>query len=318
MSTLRLLGLGTFVAALLGLVLVTGTSQGQDKERARRTAKAAASTVRQVYAVQGGSAKELANALLPHFRNDSSFQVLPATGNKMLILSGPRELVEEARALLQEIDRPARTVRVDVFLVDMTPKGTGAVELAGPMAKVLAKITELQQQGMIASVQRIELSVLERDRALYHSGDSRPYVTGISSARGFGGGGAAGGPFAGDGGVPGGRGGKGGAAFGPVTRSVSYRNTGTQVQIIKPEIAPDGQVELQVQVEDAQMRNPSSGPEIGVDEKGAAVPAAEFTTTKLEERLRIPRGNIVVAQTTQANSRSGQGQKMILVGIRDD
>jgi hypothetical protein len=99
---------------------------------------------------------------------------------------------------------------------------------------------------------------------------------------------------------------------------VSYRNLGTQVQILSPAIAADGQVELQIHIEDSQPRPASGGVELFSDEKGAGVPATEFTNFTFEGRLRIPRGNIVTAQTTQTNSRNHQGQTLILVGVRAD
>jgi hypothetical protein len=58
--------------------------------------------------------------------------------------------------------------------------------------------------------------------------------------------------------------------------------------------------------------------ELFSDERGAGVPATEFTRFTFEDRLRIPRGNIVTAQTTQTNSRTNKGQTLILVGVRAD
>jgi len=337
MSAFRSIGLASGLATVLGLTLFAGTSQGDDKLTGKATP--APPFVRLVYTVRGGSAKELADALKPHFRQPS-FLVLPVRGNNLLLLSGLKEDVRDATRLLQEIDRPAQTIRVEVFLVDMTDKGVGSADLGGPIGKVFDKIHELQRQGMIASVQRIELSVLEGDTAKCLVGGYTPYVTGIARTGGLAGGGpfGGGGQFGGGGkgvggksgsgqgggapggGIPGGGapGGRSSGGGGAVTRTVNYRNLGTKVQVIKPEIAADGLVELQIQVEDSQMRNPSGRLEVFTDDKGTGVSATEFTAFTLESRLRIPRGNIVTAQTTQTNSRANQGQKLVLVGVRVD
>lgn len=353
------------LAVLLVLSFVPNKSQADDKPTGK--AKTASEFVRMVYPVHGGLAKELAQALMPHFRQ-SSFLALPAAGNKNLILSGPKGDVQEAFRLLQELDRPAQTIRVDVFLVEMTGKGAGSTELSGAMGKVVAKLHELEQQGMVASVERIEVSVLEGETAKCLIGGYKPYVTGVTrlagsgpfESGGFGGRGGAGfGPFGGGGrkgatgkgtsgkgsskgeGAPGssapGTGGAPGSSapgaggapgddgaerMGPRTaamaRTVNYRNLGTQVQIIKPAIAADGLVDLQIQIEDSKPRKASGGVDLFSDESGAGVPATEFTNFTLEDRLRIPRGNIVTAQTTQTTSRNNQGQTLILVGVRVD
>jgi hypothetical protein len=99
---------------------------------------------------------------------------------------------------------------------------------------------------------------------------------------------------------------------------VNYRNLGTQVQVIKPAVAADGLIELQLHIEDSQPRKSSGGVDLLTDERGIGVPATEFTVFTFEDRLRIPRGNIVTAQTTQTNSRNHQGQTLILVGVRAD
>jgi len=281
------------LGVVLGLALLATPSLGDDK--AATPAKATPQVVRLVYTARGGSAKELANALIPHFKTEPSFLILPGAGSKTLLLSGPKAIVQEAVALLKEIDRPARTIRVEILLVELTNKAAGGAELSGPVRDVMTKIIDLEQRGGIAGVHRVELTVLERDSVSLQSGENKPYVTGMTGSRAFAGGGPGGGP-------------------GPVSRSLTYRNVGTSVHVIKPEIGSDGQIELLVHVEDAKMRTPGAGPDVGTDEKGTPVAATEFVSTNLEARLRIPPGHFVVAESTQVSSKAGHGQKIILVG----
>ncbi len=337
------------VSLAVVLVLVFSPHTGQADDKPAGKAKAAPEIVRMVYPVHGSSAKELTEALRPHF-SGSWLVALPGTGNKNLVLSGPKDDVREALRLLQELDRPAQTIHVDVFLVEMAAKGAGSTELSGPMGKVVARLHELQQEGKVGSVTRIELTVLEGDTGKVLIGAYKPYVTGVTRFAGmgafgggeFGPGSAAGGgrrgtagkgatgkgagkSDAGPGGAPGAGGAPGddrtdriGPPAGAMARTVSYRNLGTQVQIIKPAITADGLVELQIHVEDSQPRKTSGGVDLFSDERGAGVPATEFNTFTFEDRLRIPRGNIVTAQSTQTNSRNSQGQTLILVGVRGD
>jgi hypothetical protein len=90
------------------------------------------------------------------------------------------------------------------------------------------------------------------------------------------------------------------------------------VQVVKPELAPDGRVELQLLIEDTQMRTPSGAAEIGTDEKGLGVPAAEFVSFNLQCRLRLRPGQIVLEESNQVRSKTGQARKILLVGASAD
>jgi hypothetical protein len=71
-------------------------------------------------------------------------------------------------------------------------------------------------------------------------------------------------------------------------------------------------------IEDAQMRTPSGGAEIGTDEKGTGMPAAEFVSFNLECRVRLRQGQIVVGESNQVRSKTGQARKILLVGASAD
>jgi type II secretory pathway component GspD/PulD (secretin) len=155
---------------------------------------------------------------------------------------------------------------------------------------VTAKVRELQQKGVIASVKAVQLTALERQVARAQVSESRPFVTGVV---GFGG-----------------RGGPGG---GPTTRSITYKDVGTSVQV-KPDVGADGLVSLDLRVEDSHMRAAEGGVAVGTDEKGTAVPATEFVMSTLETRLKVRPGHMVLAQGTK----SGQAQTVILVTASTD
>src|SRR5207248_10611963 len=140
-------------------------------------------------------------------------------------------------------------------------KALDGVELSGPTRDVLAKVRELQQQGIITSVKTVQLTTLQRQTVYARVSESRPFVTGVTvSPAGFGG-----------------RGGGGGTT----SRNITYRDVGTNVQVI-PDVGADGLVTLRLSVEDSHMRAAEGGVAVGTDEKGTAVPATEFVLSTLD------------------------------------
>jgi hypothetical protein len=264
---------------LFALGLALPVAQGQEAEK-RPTKKATAPIARETYAVRGGAVKALANALTQDFWAEPGFWVVPDAASNVLLLSGPKAALEQASAVLREIDRPARTVHVEVILIELTGKAvseTGGdgkdldgIEWAGPARDVTAKIRDLQKRGFIANVQRIQLIALERHSAQAQAHESRPYTAGLALSGGFFGGGVstpsgARGAAGGRRGAPGGPRGVDGAfggGSGTAQRLISYREVGTSVQVT-PEIGADGLVGLELRVETracARLRASPLGP----------------------------------------------------------
>jgi Flp pilus assembly secretin CpaC len=306
---------------LVALVTALPAAPGQDVEKPPAR-KPAGPVARQVYAVRGGSAKELANALSLHFQAEPGFLAVPDAGSNTLLLSGPKAALDEAIAALREIDRPARSVRVEVLFLELAAKAGGeagrdakpleTTGLTGGAREVRAKVRELQDKGVVSSVKTVELTALAGQSARTQVSENRPFVTGVSVA-GMGGRGGRGG--AGGDGPPGGPAGFPGG--GTTTRSISYRNVGTSVQV-RPEVGADGDVTLDLHVEDSGMRAAGSGVAVGADDKGAAVPAAEFTVFNLETRVKVRPGQVVLAEGTKAESKAGQAQTIVLVSASTD
>jgi hypothetical protein len=295
-------------ARAAGLIVVLGlalpAAPGQDGgKKPPAKAESGPQVLREVYAVRGASAKELANALTLHFRAEPAFRAFPDAASNTLLLSGPRAVLEDATAVLRQIDRPARTVHVEVLCLELTGKAGGGARgnaeppdlagLSGDAREVRARVRDLQQKGLLASVKAVELTGLAGQSSRTQVSESRPYVTAVS----FGG-------FAG-------RGGPGGAV-GPTSRSVTYHNVGISVQV-RPEVEADGQVTLELHVEDSRMRAAEGGAAAGADDKGTGVPAPEFVTSDLESRVKVRPGRFVLAQSTTAGSKAEQAQTVVLV-----
>ena len=95
------------------------------------------------------------------------------------------------------------------------------------------------------------------------------------------------------------------------SQSISYRNIGTSVRV-KPTIGADDQVILDLNLENSAMRASEASPTVGNDDKGVAIPAAEFVTFTLETRVRVRPGKLV--QATNSGAKAGKVQTIVLVG----
>jgi hypothetical protein len=293
-------------ALLVAMGLALSAAPGQDREKPTpATGPGVAPSepvVRQVYAARGATVKDLANALSMHFQAERSFRAVPDAGSNTILLSGSKAALEDATAVLREIDRQPRSVHVEVLCLELAAKADGeagkdakaldSADLTGTAREVRAKVRDLQQKGILSSVKTVELSALTGDSARTQTSENKPYVIGV--AAGFGGG----------------RGAAGGA--GPVSRSISYRAVGTSVQV-KPSISADGEVALDLKVDDSSMRAGENGASVGSDEKGTAIPAAEFVVFTLETRVKVRPGHFVLAEGSKAASKAGQSQTVILV-----
>jgi Flp pilus assembly secretin CpaC len=298
----------------IGLFLPTTQGQGQDTQPPNKS-RAEVNVMRQVYAVRGSSAKDLAGVLNQHFQAEPAFRAVADAGSNVLLLSGPKAVVDDAMAVLREIDRPARTVVVEILLLEIAGKagGDGAAdakpldpsELSGPSREVHAKVRDLQRRGIVNNLKSVELTGVTGQSARTQIGENKPYVTSVTSVGGAGGFGGRGG--GGAGGVPGG---------GTMARSITYRTVGLNVQV-KPEVCADGLIALDLHIEDSNMRGADSGA-LGTDEKGTAVSAAEFVTATVETRAKVRPGTLIVAQGTKSNSKASWAQTIILVGARTE
>jgi uncharacterized membrane protein YgcG len=297
---------------LVALGLVLPAAPGQEPTKPPRKAVPKTAVARQVYAVRGRTAEDLAQVLSLYFRGEQAFQAVPDPASNCILLSGPKSALESAIVVLREIDRPARTVHVEILILNLADGDTKAVdwaEFSGPARDVKAKVRDLQEKGVISSLKTVRLTTLERQVGRSQAGENRPFVTGVAIA---------GGGFGGRAGGGGARGGGGAFGGGTTTQSISYRSVGTSAKV-KPEVGEDEQVTLDVQVEDSRMRPAAGGAATGgTDEKGTAARTPEFTTLTVESRLKVRSGHIVLAEGTQTGSKSGQTQTVVLVSARLD
>jgi hypothetical protein len=83
-------------------------------------------------------------------------------------------------------------------------------------------------------------------------------------------------------------------------------------------VGEDGQVILELHVEDAHMRAPEGAAAAGADDRGPSIRPPAFVTSTLESRLKVRSGIVTVAQDLKTGSKAGQSQTLILVWASTD
>lgn len=192
-----------------------------------------------------------------------------------------------------------RLIAIELLIAEVAPKknegGKAALaereldlrELTGPMERVLARFEALRKGGTVGGFRRIHLSAVEEQPVTVMIGESKPYVTGLNVM-----------------------------ANGLVSRSVSYRTTGTTLKILARLLTPHPQVFLDLSIDDGRLHVPEDGIPLGTDENGKPVMATEFLTSKLDSKLTVASGQATAALAMQTTAKSGQEQTLVIVGAR--
>jgi type II secretory pathway component GspD/PulD (secretin) len=257
------------------------TTAGQPKPTAP-----AARVERLLHPVRFQDAGELAKVLAASFRGEAA--VAAAPGNALLV-TGPREAVEEAVRLADRLDVRPPVVAVEVTLVEVTGKAgeaggeAPALDLAGPAADLAGKLAALAKAMPGTSVRRIALTATAGQPATTTVGGSVPAVTSVTgSARG---------------GPPGGPGG----GF-PTQRSFSYRQVGTTAAVTaRPE--GDG-VLVDLSLQDTRL---------AAKDGAAEDTPAEVVSHTLKGPVRVPAGRTVVAQAVRTAGKAGASTVYVVV-----
>jgi type II secretory pathway component GspD/PulD (secretin) len=268
---------------LAGLLALPQGAQGQPVAKSKRA----------VYVVQNGDAKELAELLSKHFAGEGEVQVLPhAPSNTLLIRAEPARC-DEAIKLLARLDRRPRLIAVELLIAEVLPAKDGKAVGKGPekglrgaSSEVLDKVAALKKSGVIGSLRHIQVTTVEGRPASVKVGETKPFVAGITARPG-----------------------------GMAARTVFYRDTGTLVQVTAHATA-DNTVALELDLTDARPHVPADGIELGKDEAGLPVRAAEFIRTSLKGKVNVRSGQAVAVEGVKTESKAGNAQTLVVVGAR--
>lgn len=214
---------------------------------------------------------------------DTNLSLVPETVGNSLVLRGTREKVEQARRLLDQMDRPSAMVRLEVEVVEVDPakakKAEQATEEEKAADKAVRDAGERPDGGTV--LMHATVTTLDNQAAQIMMGRNEPQVTG--AMRGPGGG---------------------------QTNTVSFVNVGSTINLT-PRIGGDA-VTLQLDISDSRSTPAEESVVLAEPEKGAPIRSSgqqQFkaqTTVRLEDGKPLSLGGI---------SRGGKPGKEIMITL---
>jgi type II secretory pathway component GspD/PulD (secretin) len=254
---------------------------------------------RTVVALKHGSAGDVAAALGEHFKDIPEVRLVPEAGANALLVSAPPAVLAEVLKTIEQLDRRPRQVEIEVIFADITAAGErpegpalNPRELVGPADGMSARLDALRRQGRLADARHVRLTALEGQKASVNLGKERSLVTSRTTRGGRGG----------PGGGPG-----GGAVFAPEISTVERRSTGTLVEAL-PRVFADGQLKLDLHVEESRLVAPPAGAPEGTPETPSIV--------QLKAVISVASGRAVLASGVGDEVKAGLPHTVIVVIAR--
>jgi hypothetical protein len=298
-----------FGALAAALILAAWAAAGRAGDQADAKAAKdgdAPKNHRLLYLVKHGSAKDLAAALADHFKGDAEFKALPdAVSNGLLINAASDAALDEVVKLLGQLDKRPQVVAVEVLVADVAVRKDGGdkpkpgdgekadaeqwldeKDFTGTIEDVNAKVEAARKKGAITGVKRIQLTAVEGQPASAMVGDNKPFVVGVTTT-----------------------------GTGAKSRNITYRNIGLNANVTA-RVSPDKTVTVDLKFEDIRTSTPEDAPQLGTDENGTPIRAAEFITATLNDKLSIPSGRAVAAHGVKTTSKTEKAQTLVIVSAR--
>jgi len=247
---------------------------------------------RAIYFVKHGFARTLAAPLTKHFQGEAEVQVLLDGSDNCLLINSDPAILGEVLALVEKLDRPPQTVVAEVILAEVASRkgaseeGLNLTEFTGRAADVLAKVEALRKKGVFGKVRSVRLTTVAGRPISAREGTSTPFTMGTTST-----------------------------TRGAFTRSISYRDLGTQVEVTA-NVTPARVVLLDLKLEDTHASNPGEAPAAKNKDEDAGVMPPEFFQLSLTANLSIPSGRAVVAKAVKNATRSGEVETLVIVTAR--
>jgi WD40 repeat protein/serine/threonine protein kinase len=263
-----------------------------------RRAEPAPETVRRrlVYPVRHGSASDLAEIVRRQFGEAGDVQAVPAPADNVILVAAPSARFDEVRATLSKLDRPRRTVIVDVlhFETPVPRESTAAKdepwlskqEMSGPIEQVEARLDALHKQKKLTGLRRMRLETLEGQTSALHAGREIAAITGAraSSPTTF---------------------------WSPI---VSNRREDTAVWVTAS-ITPANRISLDLEVRVRRVSMPEDADELGLGPDGPLI-AQEADLKRLARTLTVPVGEAVLVEGVQDDAKADLQELCVIVAVR--
>jgi type II secretory pathway component GspD/PulD (secretin) len=249
---------------------------------------------RLAYAVRHGSAEDLVALVRERFPGEVDDL---SVANNVLMMSVKPSAFDNIREALTQLDRPRRTVIVDLLLVELHPPGSAGAsdgwefeerDTSGPIEQVAARLQALCQQKKFAGLRQLRLVCREGVEGQIQNGAESSQIRDIS--RNF--------------------------VNGLLTPTLLRRMTGTIIQV-KPSVSEGNVVVLQMTLRDGRKPAPGGGAEhwIGVGRDGPIM-AEPIVSTNLTATLQVPIGQAVLATDKMVGDKSSGAELRMIVGAR--
>lgn len=176
-----------------------------------------------------------------------------------------------------------RAIAVEVLLVTTTSKLTDgqAIQLPGPSDQVAARLHELEANGQIVAIDRIQMTTIEEQEAMFQTGRTMPVVSGRSSS----------------------------ARGGPSQTSYQHMNVGTLV-LATAKVERDGII-VEIKVEKTQLQpSPSKS---STDDAIAPQGTGQMTS---QTTLLVGNGQTALAGGLDEQANGKSSKQLILVSAR--
>jgi hypothetical protein len=271
---------------LAGPVPVVPAKEGQREHR------------RVVLPLRAVPATDLANTLLhllgaegkavPEASKRSVVIVADPISNS-LVIGGPPDAVEDVVPLVEQLDRPAAMVQLEVEIVEAPAAelkpvlGTLKAELQKPGGAPAYPRT-FEKPARMEVLIRARLTTLDNQPAFLKVGRREARVIGTSVS-----------------------------SIGRAS-SVSFEDVGTSVGFT-PRVGPDRVVTMAIDVEDSQLGRPEEGATLGASKEGEPIRAPNTETSNAQATLRILDGQTVVLGGLARQAKTGH-ERLLLVTAR--
>lgn len=254
--------------------------------------------------VKQAKADILAKSLQRTFGDTMTVEVAAGTPVSAILLAGTEKSVQEARELIEKLDKPAGTATVELTVVESAGNPD---DLAGQIrdATMAGQVTDeawrslvkkLQNEGKIAFFRTLEVKAAENQQARIQVGEEKPIATGsVVTARGIG------------------------------SRNFTYRNVGTMATLtLRP--GKTGEYRVDLNFQDSRILAAKPQPEASKEkdkdkekEKERAVgefqPDSVLTFT-IDTSADLSRGKVIRINSNREEGKEGTRQVLVFLRLK--
>jgi hypothetical protein len=266
------------------LVLGVVHADAEDKDRSARSEERVAKTI--VYAARNAPANLLGETLEQFLKEAGGRVVTDPISNVLLIQTATGEDHERVLAVLQQLDRTPRTIRVQLHLLKSQGEGLTAADVAslsGETDKVLNNIKEIQSAGRGFVANRMELAAIENNPTILQIGEDVPMVSGTTTIPGRG-----------------------------ATSSFRTMSVGTMLKV-QSRLSGDADIVMEVDFEKSEVTSPAGNS----DEERQSAPQGVARLTH-QATSRIHDGHSLLVGTLVSQSNDGSSQAYLVLSASID